>query len=222
VLSGIILAGGDSSRMGSPKALLEDGQGQPFLTRIVESMGSAGLTGIVVVTGRHHDAIADLVERTGFRNAVRIVRNPNPSRGQLSSLLAGLEASPPDTEAAVVTLVDVPFVAAATIAAVIGEWSRTGAPIVRPSFRGRRGHPVVFDRGLFAELRQAPLDVGARAVVSAHYDEIVNVPVEDPGCLVDVDTPADYRDAIETGFGTSTSAPDAPSRKRDPESGRNS
>jgi molybdenum cofactor cytidylyltransferase len=201
VLCAIILAGGDSSRMGSPKALLEDNEGQPFVVRIVESMRAAGLPDIVVVTGRHHDAISDVVARSTLQSAIRIVRNPDPSRGQLSSLLTGLDACPSETGAAVVTLVDVPFVTVSTIAAVIGEWSRTCAPIVRPSFRDRRGHPVVFDRTLFAELRAAPLDVGARAVVSAHYHEIINVPVEDPGCLVDIDTPAEYEASNKPGFG---------------------
>ena len=97
------------------------------------------------------------------------------------------------------TLVDVPLVTPATIELVIAAWSRTGAPIVRPSFGERRGHPVIFDRAVFDELRRAPLDVGARAVLSAHYHEIVNVPVDDPGCLVDVDTPEDYARAIGIG-----------------------
>jgi molybdenum cofactor cytidylyltransferase len=84
----------------------------------------------------------------------------------------------------------------ATIDEVVRVWSRARPPIVRPSFEGRRGHPVIFDRALFDELRRAPLDVGARAVVSAHYPEIVDVPVDDPYCLVDVDTPGDYQKAI--------------------------
>jgi molybdenum cofactor cytidylyltransferase len=81
---------------------------------------------------------------------------------------------------------------AETVRLVISEWQRTHAPIVRPAIGERHGHPVVFDRRLFQELRNTPLDVGAKAVVRAHVDEIVNVPVTDAGCLVDVDTPRDY------------------------------
>jgi molybdenum cofactor cytidylyltransferase len=92
-----------------------------------------------------------------------------------------------------VTLVDVPLLAVSTITAVVRAWERTHAPIVRPEMNGRRGHPVIFDRAVFEELRQAPLAIGARAVVSAHYPEIVNVPVDDPGCILDIDTPEDYR-----------------------------
>jgi molybdenum cofactor cytidylyltransferase len=196
VLTAIVLAGGDSSRMGSPKALLTDPEGLTFVARIATAMRAAGLTDIVIVTGRHHDEIVGALDRLPSAGALRVMRNEEPSRGQLSSLWVGLDACRHDTDAADVTLVDVPFVAPATIAAVIAAWSNGRPPIVRPSFRGRRGHPVIFDRRLFDELRRAPLEVGARAVVGAHYAESVDVPVDDPGCLVDVDTPADYRRAI--------------------------
>lgn len=201
MLSAIILAGGDSSRMGSPKALLPDREGQPFVVRIAESMRAAGIADVIVVTGHHHDAIVGGLERSAAGRWVRVARNDAPSRGQLSSLWTGLDACPDGTEAVAVTLVDVPFVSVATIAEVVRVWSRARAPIVRPSFDGRRGHPVIFDRVLFDEIRRAPLDVGARAVVSAHYGEIVNVPVNDPNCLVDVDTPEDYENVLRPGFG---------------------
>ena len=79
-----------------------------------------------------------------------------------------------------------------TIRQIVEVWQRQRAPVVRPAVGVRHGHPVLFDRSLFDELRTAPLDQGARAVVHALADRIVNVPVEDEGCLVDVDTPADY------------------------------
>jgi molybdenum cofactor cytidylyltransferase len=91
-----------------------------------------------------------------------------------------------------VTLVDVPLIAPSTIRFVLDAWRRTRAPLVRPIVAGRRGHPVIFDGALFDELRQAPLDRGARVVVHAHLSASIDVPVEDPDCLIDVDTPADY------------------------------
>jgi molybdenum cofactor cytidylyltransferase len=96
------------------------------------------------------------------------------------------------SEGLLVTLVDVPMIAASTVAAVVDTWHRTRAPIVRPLVDGRRGHPVVFDRAVFAELRHAPLEEGARRVVRAHWGDAIDVPVEDRGCLIDIDTPADY------------------------------
>lgn len=192
MLPGVILAAGDSTRMGFPKALLETPSGRSFVASIADTLAAAGITDIIVVTGRDHDRIADALAHERKAVRPRIVRNPDPSRGQLSSLLIGLDAVAAEAPAAVVTLVDVPLVTAETIRLVISEWQRTRAPLVRPALNERHGHPVVFDRRLFHELRNAPLDVGAKAVVRAHADEIVNVPVTDAGCLLDVDTPLDY------------------------------
>ena len=91
-----------------------------------------------------------------------------------------------------VTLVDVPLVAPDTIARVIDVWRRTRAPIVRPAIGDRHGHPVIFDRAVFEELRAAPLEAGAKVVVRAHAQDLIDVPVEDEGSLTDVDTPDDY------------------------------
>lgn len=194
MLAGIVLAAGESIRMGSPKALLLDSDGRAFAARVVSTLAAAGVGEIVVVTGTHHQAISAAVSRDAPGVRVRFAVNPDPTRGQLSSLLVGMdEAVTPATEAILVTLVDVPLVRASTVRAVIEEWRSTRAPMVRPAIGDRHGHPVIFDRFLFDELRQAPLDVGAKAVVRAHARQIVNVPVDDEGCLVDVDTPEDYR-----------------------------
>ena len=191
---GVILAAGDSTRMGSPKALLLTPDGRTFVTAVVETFAAAGIAAIVVVTGRDHDRIVEALATARLPVPARISRNVNPSRGQLSSLLTGMDASvTSNTQAVVVTLVDVPLLAAETVRLVVSEWQRTRAPIVRPAIGDRHGHPVVFDRRVFSELRSAPPDLGAKSVVRAHADELVNVPVTDEGCLVDVDTPGDYK-----------------------------
>ena len=191
MLSGVILAAGDSTRMGSPKALLLTPQGTPFVVAIAETFAAAGIESTFVVTGRDHDRIAATL--TSAHQIPRVVRNPDPSRGQLSSLLTAMDvAIAPDTEALVVTLVDVPLLTADTVQRVVAEWRRTRAPIVRPAIGDRHGHPVVFDQRVFDELRRAPLALGAKVVVRAHAAAIVNVAVTDEGCLVDVDTPRDY------------------------------
>lgn len=196
MLVAIVLAAGESTRMGFPKALLKDPDGRPFVARIVRTLAEAGLTEIVVVTGTLHPAIVEAIVEDHPPLTPTMVRNPDPSRGQLSSLLIGLDAaSSAETEGVLSTLVDVPMIAVTTVRAVIAEWRRTRAPVVRPAVGDRHGHPVIFDRAVFNELRSAPAEVGAKAVVQAHAAEIRNVPVDDPGCLVDVDTPADY-DAI--------------------------
>jgi CTP:molybdopterin cytidylyltransferase MocA len=98
----------------------------------------------------------------------------------------------PATEAIVMTLVDVPMLSAATVRIVVAAWQQSRPPIVRPRVGQRFGHPVLFDRVVFDELRQAPIDRGARAVVHARGDAVLNLDVADPGCITDVDTPADY------------------------------
>lgn len=193
MLPGIILAAGDSTRMGSPKATLAMPDGRTFVTRIVRTLREAGVTDLVIVTGRHHDAVVETIAQQRFAITPRIVRNPDPSRGQLSSLLVGMDAVVTrSTEGVLMTLVDVPLVRVSTVTAVIAAWRDARAPIVRPAIGDRHGHPVIFDRAVLDELRRAPLDAGAKSVVRAHEAEIMNVPVEDEGCVTDVDTPSDY------------------------------
>jgi molybdenum cofactor cytidylyltransferase len=178
--------------MGSPKALLSSPDGRPFVTRIVQTLREAGIVDLVVVTGRDHDALVEVLSHGS--PPPLIARNPQPSRGQLSSLLIGMDAVVrPDTEAILVTLVDVPMVAVSTVTRVVTAWQRTRAPIVRPAIGERHGHPVIFDRVLFDALRGTPLDAGAKSVVRAHEHDLINVPVDDEGCMVDVDTPDEYR-----------------------------
>jgi len=194
VLPGIVLAAGDSVRMGFPKALLTAADGQAFVARIVGTLRDAGVSDVVVVTGRDHDAVVEVLRQSGLISVLKVARNPDPSRGQLSSLWVGMDAVvDPATEGLLVTLVDVPMVARSTVTAVIEAWRRTRAPIVRPAIGSRHGHPVIFDRTLLDELRQAPIDAGAKSVVRAHERDILNVAVDDEGCLSDVDTPEDYR-----------------------------
>jgi molybdenum cofactor cytidylyltransferase len=179
--------------MGSPKALLPDPDGRPFVARLTRTFSDAGVAEIYIVTGSQHDAIVAAVAADRPTTYPSFLNNPRPDRGQLSSLWIGLDgAVRPEVEAILVTPVDIPMVHASTIRQIVEVWQRQRAPVVRPAVGVRHGHPVLFDRSLFDELRKAPLDEGARAVVHAHADRIVNVPVEDEGCLVDVDTPADY------------------------------
>ena len=193
MIAAIILAAGDSTRMGSPKALPAAPDGHAFVARLVRAFAAAGVSDVTVVTGREHEAIVAAVAADRPPLAARFAVNPDPSRGQVSSLWTGLDAvMRPDLEAVLVTLVDVPMVRPATIRAVVDAWATARAPVVRPAIGERHGHPVLFDRALFDELRRAPLDEGAKAVVHAHASEVVNVPVEDEGPLLDVDTPADY------------------------------
>lgn len=194
MIAPIVLAGGESTRMGRSKALLPDGEGRLFLTRLLCTMANAGFAHVTVVTGRTHaDVVAAAASDMPRGLTVTFARNPDPSRGQLSSLLVGLDAAAkPEVRAALVTLVDVPFVAASTVRAVVGAYETTRASIVRPARGEQHGHPVIFDASLFVELRHADPAGGAKTVVHAHAAEIVHVESQDEGAFVDIDTREEY------------------------------
>jgi molybdenum cofactor cytidylyltransferase len=196
MIGAVVLAAGASSRMGRPKAALPLGvQGQTVLSRGVASLLAAGVPGVVVVAGAHPEAIR-LALRLRDRR-VRVVDNPAWREGQLSSLLSGLAAlDGPVLEAMLMTLVDVPLVEPDTIRRLMRTWRETGAPIVRPARDDEHGHPVLFDRRVFPELRAADPARGAKPVVHAHAAALVNVPVSDDGAFLDLDTPADYERAL--------------------------
>jgi molybdenum cofactor cytidylyltransferase len=191
VIRAIVLAAGASSRMRRPKAgIVLPGTKTTFLERIVQSLLDAGLPDVVVVTGANPEAARR--SWSGPDDRVRFVHNARWEEGQLGSLQCGLAAiDSPGLDAALVSLVDVPLVLPSTIARLVGAWRETRAPIVRPSRMGAHGHPVIFDRAVFGELRAASPLEGAKPVIRAHLERIVHVEVDDPGAFRDFDTPDD-------------------------------
>lgn len=192
IVPGVVLAAGRSKRMGRPKALLPAGpQGETFVSRVVRTLRAGGVDDVVVVAGGVAEEMASVLSRE--QPPPRVVINPEPDRGQFSSLQVGLRAvNRPGVSGILVTLVDVPLVSAATVQQLLAVHRRTGAPIVRPERRGRHGHPVIFDRSVFGEIGAAPADSSAKAIVAAHLHESVSVPVAEEGPFRDIDTPADY------------------------------
>ena len=187
MISGILLAGGASSRMGRPKSLLPY-RGIPFLRAVAATVLAGGVEELVAVL---NPRVPGLSETLPADSRVRWVAAPAASAGQLASLHAGLHALSPASQAAVVALVDQPAVRPATVTALIRTFRETGAPVLLPVHGGRRGHPVCFARVLYPELLAAPVAEGARAVVRRHRDALLEVPVDDPAIHQDVDTPDD-------------------------------
>ena len=178
--------------MGRPKAALTLGQtGETLIARVIRTLLAGGAPGVAVVAGAHVDAVRNAMPAHEPR--ARLVEHSGWHQGQLSSLLAGLAAiDNPLLEGALIMLVDVPLAKPATVAAIIAEWRRSRAPIVRPASGDRHGHPVLFDRSVFQDLREADPKVGAKAVFEKHRPRIINVEVNDPGAFEDIDTPRDY------------------------------
>jgi len=185
-LDGILLAAGESRRMGYPKPLLMI-DGTTFIEKISATM-LAVVPRLVVVLGAHADRIRRAIPRD---ERIVIVENPNYSRGQLSSLKIGLGAVHPNAAGVIVHLADHPMVRVESFRAIADSYERTRKPIVIARRGGQRGHPVIFDRSIFVELHNAPEDEGARHVVNADASRVEYVDLDDPGINLDLDTPAD-------------------------------
>lgn len=198
VIAAVILAAGESRRMGFPKALLRY-RGRAFLEGALDAGWASGLDPSVVVLGR--DA-RKILSSTDLTRAI-VVRNTQPDTGQIGSIRLGLEQlinRPVD--AAVVWPVDHPHVAVSTLERLIQGFRERHAAIVVPIHAGRRGHPVLFASTVFRELIDAPDGMGARAVVRADPARVLEVPVDDAAVVEDIDTPEAYEDLIRR-FGAS-------------------
>ncbi len=190
MIAALILAAGESRRMGSPKALL-DFRGETFLDHLVTGF-SRFCAPVIVVLGHGAEEIRQ-ASRSANGKAVFVV-NTNYHLGQLSSMQCGLRAMPADAERVLFTLVDHPAVLPSTIQRLLASL----APVAIPRYQDRRGHPVLFSRALIAEFLDLPADAQARTVMMRHALETEYVEVDDPGILQDIDDPAAYRQLMET------------------------
>ncbi|CAA9579034.1 MAG: Molybdenum cofactor cytidylyltransferase [uncultured Thermomicrobiales bacterium] len=184
---GVILAAGSSSRLGRPKQLLPLGD-RPVLAHTLANASAAALDGLLVVLG--HEA-ATIRGRIDF-GAARVVINDTYRGGQSTSLRAGLAALPPDADAALFILGDQPLIGPAVFDAIIAARRATAAPIIMPTYDGRRGNPVLIARDLFPELAAVTGDQGARGVIHAHAASVHAVPIPGSPPTDDLDTQEDY------------------------------
>lgn len=181
MIGAVVLAAGASSRMGRPKAMLETGpHGPTFIEVILATLGAAGVSAVRVV-------VAPGFERLGSSFVV----NPDPGAGMLSSIHCGLDAFREPLEAVLLWPVDHPLVRMETLDAMIAAFRTSDPPIVVPTYESRRGHPVLFAARVIPQLLAADPSLGARAVVHAHEDR-VELGVDDPSVVADIDTPEDY------------------------------
>ncbi|HLV01112.1 MAG TPA: nucleotidyltransferase family protein [Acidobacteriota bacterium] len=183
-IASLILAAGESARMGSPKALCRY-QGETFIERIIRLHREHNLRTIVIL-GFDQSAILKAISA---RDA-EIVLNPRPELGPLSSLQVTLPLVS-SCEAILLHPVDHPCVRSETIGRLVEAFRRLPASILIPETSGQKGHPVLFPSRYFLDLKCAPLDQGARAVTRRYRPNIHRVPVGDPGILINVNTPED-------------------------------
>ncbi|MFH1555511.1 MAG: molybdopterin-binding/glycosyltransferase family 2 protein [Pseudomonadota bacterium] len=185
-VAAIVLAAGRGTRMGGPNKLLEDVGGRPVVRRVVEAALVARASPVVVVTG-HEQA---RVERILAGLPVIFVHNPAFAEGLSTSVRAGITAVPGGAGAALVMLGDMPLVGPQILDALMSAFDPdAGRLIVLPVADGRRGNPVLWDRRFFDALTKLEGDVGARHLIAAHAEAVVEIEVEGPGAFLDVDTP---------------------------------
>ena len=217
MLAAVILSAGESSRMGSPKALVPF-RGRTFLQRLLDVVqhvqqsagqiangharcdtdefvrsSDAGIGFTRVVLGAKADEIRD---QLGLDPSIIIV-NPHWQNGQLSSIQAAISGlSEKQTDGILLFLVDHPLVGTEVVSQLVEQFYDSGRPIVLPKYRGKRGHPVIFAQRLYQELLAAPADQGARTVVWRHNEEVLEVPTEDEGAVLNLNDPEALRRAL--------------------------
>ena len=188
MINAIILAAGQSKRMEKLKPLLRFND-TTFLGRIISVLKLSDVDRITVVLGAEAEFIRKSVDLSG----TNIVINKDYQKGQLSSLIAGIEETPQETEAILVCLVDNPFITKEVVNKVVSKFKETNNPIIVPVFEKNRGHPTLFARSLFNELLNAPEEKGARYVLHSNEGKILELEVSERGILIGIDTPENYK-----------------------------
>jgi len=186
VIAGIVLAAGLSARMGRPKQLLDWG-GRPLVRHVARQALDSRLDRVLVVISPAIPGLAAALDGL----PLTLVAQPDPARGQGSSLALGVAALPPGTQAAMVLLGDQPLIDAALIDRLLAAASTTDHTIVAPLIAGRRANPVLFKARWLPALAALASDQGARGIIAANQPELLLVPVE--ASAADIDTEEDYR-----------------------------
>lgn len=193
MLAAVILAAGESSRMGSPKALLTF-QGRPFLEHLIQVTQHPRVGPRRIVLGANAEGISSQLKL----DPAMVVVNPDWKLGQLSSIRAALRSLPAGTtDGVMLYLVDHPLITAHLVGELIENFYKSGKPIVLPTYEGKRGHPVIFSNALYPELLAAPPETGARAVVWAHAAEVLEVPTIEEGVVLNLNDPEALKRALE-------------------------
>lgn len=192
-IAGLILAAGESSRMGEDKALLR-WSGTTLLEHWRTVLRTAKVGLVRVVLGANAEGVLKQVRLA----PVEVVLNRQWHQGMLTSVVAGLDSLPRGlVDAAALCLVDHPAVSSRLLRTLIEKFRESGQLIVLPTYQGRRGHPVLFSAKLFDELRAAPLAVGARHVVREHAADILEVPTDEEGVVLNLNDRAAYEKILQ-------------------------
>ena len=184
----IILAAGESRRMGKPKMLLPF-RGKTIIETVIDCALHAKVDGIVVVLGAFKSKVEGIIKPL----PVNGVYNPLYKKGMLSSVQAGFKALPEKAEAALILLGDQPSIPSAVIDAVVGEYKKSRKPLVVPVHDKLRGHPLLIDMRYRKEVRYLDPEVGLRELLHKHHQDVQELNIEDASILRDLDDMEDYQ-----------------------------
>lgn len=187
-ISTVILAAGESKRMGKAKLLLPYKQ-TTIIEDVVHNCLSSKSDKVMVVLGAHRQKILSLIEHL----PVSVVYNPDYKQGMLSSIQSGIRSLSADTQAVLFALSDQPGIPGEVIDRLIENFDKTKKGILLPVFSQRRGHPILIDLKYREKILNLSSDIGLRGLVHEHPEDILEVPVDCPNILKDIDTPADYK-----------------------------
>jgi len=188
----MILAAGESKRMGKPKLLLPYGE-KTIIETIVETIVSSNVENTLVILGSGREKIEEKIKNS----PVKIVYNRDFRSGMLSSVQCGFKALPEETRAVLVVLGDQPKISADVINKLIDAYKSTGKGIVLPVYKKERGHPVLIDVKYGEEVENLSPEVGLRGTVYNHPEDILEVEVETPSIFQDIDDESDYKRELE-------------------------
>ena len=191
MIGAVVLAAGESKRMGVPKLLLPYG-GATIIEAVLAGVTASRVDATLVVLGSGRRALKDKIRRF----PVSVTVNTHFREGMLSSIQKGFGSLPGGIRAALIVLGDQPGVSPAVIDALIKAREDSRKGIVVPAFGGRRGHPLLLDLKYRRELAGLSPETGLRSLLAAHADDLLVVDLPDPAILVDIDTPEDYRKAL--------------------------
>jgi len=184
VISAVLLAAGNSTRMGKLKQLLPFGT-STILEQVIDNLLGSVVKEIVVVVGHR----AEGVIKTASSKPVKVVLNSDPEQGMSTSIIAGLNAVDSQAQAFMIALGDQPLIDGWIINRLIEEFHHHDKGIVIPTYQGKRGHPIIFARKYRHELLALRGDVGGREIVRNHLEDILEVAVNCEGIYLDIDTP---------------------------------
>ena len=187
-ISAILLGAGESRRMGANKLLLPWGK-KTVLTHCADALIQSMVKEVIVVLG---DRTKILKNQLRGRK-VKVIMNPYYRRGMSTSIRKGIRAIDPNSYGILIALGDMPFLGSRTVNSLIRTFSQGKGTIVVPSFRGRKGHPVIFHRKYEKELLQLKEDVGGKSIIESHPGEVRLVQIRSEGVIKDIDTWKDYK-----------------------------